>query len=106
MAQFQRNFREEDIPAITEKLFQTFDDDKNQRFTKSQFPKVMKSLTDLIGGEQPHIDDVEDLFNLLDVNGDETIDRNEFKSLIQTFFKILTEKKIDVRISRQSDICA
>jgi Ca2+-binding EF-hand superfamily protein len=60
----------------------------------------MKSLTDLVGGEEPHVDDVEDLFNLLDVNGDETIDRNEFKSLIHTFFKILTEKKIDVRISR------
>ena len=50
----------------------------------------MKSLTDLVGGEYPHNDDVEDLFNLLDVNGDETIDRSEFKSLINTFFKILT----------------
>jgi Ca2+-binding EF-hand superfamily protein len=50
----------------------------------------------MVGGETPTFDDVEDLFNLLDVNGDETIDRKEFTSLLTTFFKILREENIKV----------
>jgi hypothetical protein len=32
-------------------------------------------LIDLIGGEEATEDDIDDIFNLLDVNGDETIDK-------------------------------
>jgi hypothetical protein len=39
---------------------------------------VIRALIDLVGGEMPHMEDVEDIFNLLDVNGDETVDRHEF----------------------------
>lgn len=91
-----RKFQEEDIPALLEKIFNEFDSDKNHRFTKSEFPKVLKSLINLVGGEEPSSDDVEDLFNLLDVNGDETIDRKEFTSQLSTFFKLLNEKHIDI----------
>jgi len=52
----------------------------------------------MVGGEEPARDDLDDLFNLLDVNGDETIDRKEFKSLLMTFFKLLNEKQIDVSV--------
>lgn len=70
-----RHFTEEDIPSMLEKVFSEFDQDKNQRFTKMEFPKVVNSLINLVGGDTPTVDDVEDLFNLLDVNGDETVDR-------------------------------
>lgn len=64
----------------------------------------MKTLINLVGGEEPSTDDIEDIFNLLDINGDETIDRNEFKSLLRTFFKVLNEKNIEVGIARETDI--
>jgi hypothetical protein len=38
------------------------------------------------------------------VNGDETIDRKEFKSLLTTFFKVLEERKIEVNIDRDTDV--
>lgn len=75
MASSSRKFREEDIQQLLEKIFNEFDQDKNHRFTKNEFPKVVKTLINLVGGEEPSADDIEDIFNLLDVNGDETIDR-------------------------------
>ncbi len=38
------------------------------------------------------------------MNGDETIDRKEFKSLLTTFFKVLEERKIEVNIDRDTDV--
>lgn len=89
---------------VEEKIFSTFDQDRNGRFTRREFPKVMKMLTDLMGADTPTEDDVEDIFNLLDVNGDETIDRQEFLSLLKTLFKVLVEKSIEVKIEKESDI--
>jgi len=65
---------------------------------------VVKTLINFVGGEEPAEDDIEDLFNLLDINGDETIDRKEFESLLKTFFKVLKEKDIEVDISKETDI--
>lgn len=75
MNAFMRNFRKEDIPALLEKIFSEFDRDKNHRFDKSEFPRVVKTVINLVGGEEPSTDDIEDIFNLLDFNGDQTIDR-------------------------------
>ena len=58
----------------------------------------------LIGGEEPAIDDVDDIFNLIDINGDETVDRKEFTSLLTTFFQVLREKDIKVEVKRGSDL--
>jgi Ca2+-binding EF-hand superfamily protein len=99
-----RSFNEEDIPHLLEKIFNEFDHDKNHRFTKGEFPRVVKTLINLVGGEEPSTDDVEDIFNLLDVNGDETIDRKEFMSLLITFFRVLREKDIEVNIAKETDI--
>lgn len=95
-----RTFNEADIPNMLEKIFSEFDQDKNHRFTRSEFPKVVSSIINMVGGETPTFDDVEDLFNLLDVNGDETIDRKEFTSLLTTFFKILREENIKVEVEQ------
>jgi hypothetical protein len=47
------------------------------------------SLTNLIGGNTPTDEDVTDLFNSLDINGDNFIDREEMKILFYKFFSIL-----------------
>jgi len=64
----------------------------------------VKTVINFVGGEEPAEDDIEDIFNLLDVNGDETIDRKEFKSLLTTFFKVLKERNIEVNIERETDL--
>ena len=102
MDAIKRSFRKEDIPVLLEKIFREFDQDKNHRFDKTEFPRVVKMVINLVGGDKPSPDDIEDLFNLLDVNGDETIDRNEFKSLLTTFFKVLEERQIEVRVDKET----
>lgn len=67
---YYRPFRQDDIPILLEKIFKQFDTDKNQRFSKAEFPRAVKTVIDLVGGEEPSTDDIQDIFNLLDVNGD------------------------------------
>lgn len=55
---------------LLEKIFSEFDTDKNERFSKAEFPRVIDALVQMVGGEGVASDDVEDIFNLLDVNGD------------------------------------
>lgn len=69
-----------------------------------EFPKVVKVITQLIGVDDATEDDVEDIFNLLDVNGDQSLDRKELESLFRVFFKMLEERDIQVVISNDSDI--
>lgn len=90
----RRKFTNEDIPVLLNKIFSEFDTDKNERFSKAEFPRVIDALVQMVGGEGVNEDDVEDIFNLLDVNGDETVDRKEFESILTVFFKILKEKEI------------
>jgi Ca2+-binding EF-hand superfamily protein len=54
----KRHFTEKDISVLLDKIFSTFDVDKNNRFTKAEFPRVVKTVIDLVGGEAPSEDDV------------------------------------------------
>ena len=99
-----RLLKDEDIPQLLQKLFDKYDEDNNQVFTKGEFPNVVKTLVKFVEGETPSTDDIEDLFNLLDVNGDENIDHKELMSLLTTFFKVLREKDIEVEIKNETDL--
>jgi Ca2+-binding EF-hand superfamily protein len=99
-----RKFTEADIPYIMDQIFRKFDADNNQHLTKFEFPLVIKTLVDLMGGSEPAQDDVSDLFNLLDVNGDETLDKGELTSLLKTFFKVLKENDVGVFVTHDTDI--
>lgn len=46
---------------------------------------------------------MEDIFNLLDVNGDEVLNRKELESLFRVFFKMLEERDIEFTVT-PSDI--
>jgi Ca2+-binding EF-hand superfamily protein len=58
----------------------------------------------LVGGDCPVNEDVLDLFNLLDVNGDGSIDKREFSKVLTTFFKLLKEQEIEIDIGEETDI--
>lgn len=81
---------------MVDKIFSQFDKDKNNFFTRTEFPRVVRSIINLVGGEEPTSDDVEDLFNLMDINGDENINKKEFTSFLSTFVKILKEENIQI----------
>lgn len=57
-----------------------------------------------MGACEPPEDDVNDLFNLLDINGDETLDKGELTSLLRTFFKVLQENDVNVFVMHDTDI--
>ena len=99
-----RALREEDVPEFISQIFSKFDSDKNNHFTRLEFPKVIKVLTDMVGVMEPKADDVDDLFNLIDVNGDETLDRKELTSLLTMFFKVLRENDIEIKVGGESDL--
>lgn len=65
---------------------------------------MIKVITSFMGLDDATEDDVEDIFNLLDINGDETIDKKELESLFRVFFRVLEERKINISISNESDI--
>ena len=73
-------------------------------FSRTEFPKVLKMLTAMIGADVPLEDDVDDLFNLIDVSGDGVIDKKEFMSLIKTLFRVLEENDIEIKISEETNI--
>ncbi len=58
----------------------------------------------MIGAEQSTEDDIDDIFNLLDINGDGHLDRGEFSSLLRTFFRVLEEKNVQIKVEKESDI--
>lgn len=88
---------------IIEKVFREFDDNANGHFSKMEFPKVLKVLTSMMGVDDATEDDVEDIFNLLDVNGDEALNKKELESLFRVFFKMLEERDIEYTVT-PSDI--
>ena len=65
---------------------------------------MLKMLTAMIGADVPLEDDVDDLFNLIDVSGDGVIDKKEFMSLIKTLFRVLEENDIEIKISEETNI--
>jgi len=71
----KRSITAQDIDKLIEKAFSKFDQDKSYRISRSEFPQVLKVLVDMIGAMEPTVDDSDDLFNLIDVNGDETLDK-------------------------------
>ena len=84
-----RKFSLEDIPAVLDKIFSQYDTDGNKLFSIGEFTKVIKSIMNLLGGECPNQEDVYDLFNLIDINGDETVNKEQLTSLLTVFFKLL-----------------
>lgn len=58
-----RDFSEEDIPCLVEKIFSDFDTDRNNRLNKDEFAKVIRTLVDLVKGDYANTEDIEDIFN-------------------------------------------
>ena len=51
----------------------------------------MKLLTKLTGASHPKASDVTDIFQILDVNGDEQISKHEYDRLMKSFELVLNQ---------------
>ena len=79
------------------RLFNRFDVNNDGRLSKFEFKELLNVLTRLTGATYPKREDVEDIFNCLDTDGDQTINREEYKSLtshLQSLFDGLDMKLI------------
>ena len=49
----------------------------------------------------PKASDIEDIFNYLDTDGDDTISKKEFTMLIETFTLLVEEKGIKMKMKKR-----
>ena len=59
------------------------------------------ALGTIIDSPLPSEDECMDIFNLLDTNGDEVIDRNEMRILLEKFFALLLRSEVTVWVSEE-----
>jgi Ca2+-binding EF-hand superfamily protein len=70
------------------KLFDTYDGNSDGRLSRFEFAEIIKCRTRITGATLPKRPDIEDIFSYLDIDGDLTISKEEFKQLthsLQTF---------------------
>ena len=58
---------------IVEKMFKKYDSDNNQRLSRFEFTDMFNSLAKYFGNQPGTKDDLETIFDLIDVNGDKSI---------------------------------
>lgn len=78
-----------------------YDFNGDGKFSKKEFPKVLIALGKIIDSPIPSEDECMDIFNLLDTNGDEVIDRGEMRVLLVMFFKLIIKSDIKIWVSKE-----
>jgi len=48
----ERSLNSKDAEVIIDKVFSVFDKDNSGRFSRSEFPQVMKSIINMLGAEE------------------------------------------------------
>jgi Ca2+-binding EF-hand superfamily protein len=74
---------------IVEKVFKEFDKDCNGRLSKVEFPKAINNLSRATGGSICSKDDLHAIFDLIDINGDNTISKKEMEILFCQILELL-----------------
>ena len=57
----------------------------------------MKVLTRLTGAAFPNTNDIDDIFNHIDTDGDETISYSEYCQLVNGFTSLMEEERIKLK---------
>ena len=72
-----------------ESSFQKVDLDKNEALDRKEFEQVLIQISREVGVDIPTKDEVDDLLTLLDENGNNKIEFEEFCNLIEKVFQII-----------------
>ena len=74
---------------LMESSFQKVDLDKNEALDRKEFEQVLIQISREVGVDIPTKDEVDDLLTLLDENGNNKIEFEEFCNLIEKVFQII-----------------
>ena len=74
---------------LVEKMYERHDEDNDGRLSKFEFTRTVNGITQAIRGEKCIRDDIETLFDLINLNGDSSISKDEFIILIEKIIDIL-----------------
>ncbi len=72
----KRKFVKEDIEPMLDVVFKKYDENNDGFVSSFQFPTILQKIVDMIGAEIPTVDEANDIFDNLDMNGDQKLDRN------------------------------
>ena len=79
------------ITQVAEKYFNFYDKNGNGSLEKKELIKIMNSIAKTFYGCEPEKGAIEEQFEKLDKDKNNTIDFNEFKSFIQDYIRMLIE---------------
>lgn len=76
------------------KLFDKYDVNSDGRLSRFEFAEIIKYLTRVTGATFPKRPDIDDIFSYLDIDGDLTISKDEFRILTQSLQTLITDEGI------------
>lgn len=74
------------------KLFSKYDLNSDGRLSRFQFLEIIKYLTKVTGATFPQRPDVDDIFSYLDIDGDLTISKEQFRLLTKSLQSLITQE--------------
>ena len=78
----ERNSNDKRVLKYVDEIFEEYDIDKSRYLSKMEFAPAINGILGKFGVDACCNEDIIDIFNLLDANGDETISKEEFTALI------------------------
>ena len=75
-------------------MFAKYDTDNNFVLSKFEFPLLIANIVEVFGGEVPKNEDVDDIFNLLDWNGDQALSKEELFFLFSKLIAIVQDGSV------------
>ena len=76
---------------LLQKIFEKFDANKDGHLSLFEFNEALKNLSRVTGAAYPKKADIEALFHLIDINGDEKISKSEYMKLTVSIANIFDD---------------
>ncbi len=77
------------MKKLMEESFRKVDIDGNNKLDRGEFEQVLVQIAKEIGVDSPTRDEVDDILDLIDENGDGTVSKEEFVELIEKVFQMM-----------------
>lgn len=81
--------REELTTKIVDTMFHEFDKNNNNHLSRIEFANSLNYLSRKVGGHVCCRADLDSLFQVIDINGDQVISKKEYSVLIDKFMRVL-----------------
>lgn len=86
---------------LLHRLFVKYDLERDGRISKFEFHSILGHLAKITGSMMPNMEDVEEIFMLLDADGDRSIDEHEYNLLMKQFSSLFEQRGLKIRLKRK-----